>query len=49
VLALYQGRLARFKHPRELIVVDALPRTALGKVRKEDVRRLVALREGVGR
>jgi fatty-acyl-CoA synthase len=49
VLARYQGRLARFKHPREQIVVDALPRTALGKVRKEDVRRLVALREGVGR
>ncbi|MBN8507942.1 MAG: AMP-binding protein [Burkholderiales bacterium] len=46
VLARYQGRLARFKHPRELIVVDALPRTALGKVRKEDLRRLVAQREG---
>jgi fatty-acyl-CoA synthase len=45
VLARYQGRLARFKHPRELIVVDALPRTALGKVRKEDVRRLVAQHE----
>jgi fatty-acyl-CoA synthase len=47
LLARYQGRLARFKHPRELIVVDALPRTPLGKVRKEDVRRLVAERSGV--
>ncbi|MBL8324497.1 MAG: AMP-binding protein [Rubrivivax sp.] len=42
LLARYAGRLARYKHPRELIVVDALPRTALGKVRKEDLRRLVA-------
>jgi len=42
VLALFDGRLARFKHPKEVLVVDALPRTALGKVRKEDVRQLVA-------
>ncbi len=44
VLALFQGRLARFKHPKHVLFVDALPRTALGKVRKEDVRRLVAER-----
>ena len=42
VLALFDGRLARFKHPKDVLVVDALPRTALGKVRKEDVRQLVA-------
>jgi fatty-acyl-CoA synthase len=42
VLALFEGRLARFKHPKAVFVVDALPRTAIGKVRKEDVRQLVA-------
>ena len=42
----YRGRLARFKHPREVIVVDALPRTALGKVKKDELRRLVAERHG---
>ncbi|MBL8340526.1 MAG: AMP-binding protein [Rubrivivax sp.] len=46
LLARYTGRLARYKHPRELIVVDALPRTALGKVRKEDIRQLVARTPG---
>jgi fatty-acyl-CoA synthase len=41
VLALFGDRLARFKHPKDVLIVDALPRTALGKVRKDDVRRLV--------
>jgi fatty-acyl-CoA synthase len=44
LMARFDGRLARFKHPKEVLVVDALPRTALGKVRKEDVRQLVAAR-----
>jgi acyl-coenzyme A synthetase/AMP-(fatty) acid ligase len=26
------GRLARFKRPREIVVVDALPHTVMGKV-----------------
>jgi fatty-acyl-CoA synthase len=42
VLGAFDGRLARFKHPKDLLVVDALPRSALGKVLKDDVRRLVA-------
>ena len=41
LLALLDGRIARYKHPRQLLLVDELPKTALGKVRREDVRRLV--------
>lgn len=44
VLAFIEGRLARFKHPKHVLVVDALPRTALGKVHKDAVRQLVAAR-----
>ncbi|MCM2252966.1 MAG: AMP-binding protein [Ramlibacter sp.] len=42
VLALFEGRLARFKHPKDVLVVDALPRTAIGKISKEAVRGMVA-------
>jgi fatty-acyl-CoA synthase len=42
VMKLLEGRIARFKHPKEVVIVQALPKTALGKVRKEDVRQLVA-------
>jgi fatty-acyl-CoA synthase len=42
VMATLEGRIARYKYPKELVFVEALPKTALGKVRKEDVRRLVA-------
>ncbi|MEL7212223.1 MAG: malonyl-CoA synthase [Pseudomonadota bacterium] len=31
-------RLARFKHPREFVVVDALPRNTMGKVQKNVLR-----------
>ncbi|MCX7149093.1 MAG: long-chain fatty acid--CoA ligase [Rhodocyclales bacterium] len=41
VLNLLEGRIARYKHPKEVVVVDALPKTALGKIRKEDVRKMV--------
>ena len=39
VLALFEGRLARFKFPKRVVFVESLPKTALGKVRKDDVVR----------
>lgn len=35
------GRISRFSCPREAVRVDSLPRNAMGKVLKEDVRQLV--------
>ncbi|WP_043359611.1 class I adenylate-forming enzyme family protein [Belnapia sp. F-4-1] len=40
MLAYCKDRLARFKHPRAVVTVEALPRTALGKVRLEALRQL---------
>ena len=42
ILASFTGRLARFKHPKAVIWVDALPRNAMGKVLKHEVRELIA-------
>jgi len=42
VLRHFEGRLARFKHPRDVVVVDALPRTALGKVQLAALRAIAA-------
>jgi fatty-acyl-CoA synthase len=41
VLALFRDRLARFKHPHDVIFVDSLPRNAIGKVLKYRVREMV--------
>ena len=38
VLAAISGQLARFKHPRAVLIVDALPRNAMGKVQKAALR-----------
>jgi fatty-acyl-CoA synthase len=35
VLALFDGKLARFKHPRRVVFAASLPKTATGKVQKE--------------
>jgi fatty-acyl-CoA synthase len=42
VLALFRDRLARFKHPRRVVFVDALPKNAMGKVQKFDLKRRVS-------
>jgi fatty-acyl-CoA synthase len=40
VMRLFQGRVARYKHPRLVIFADHLPRNAMGKVVKGEVRRM---------
>jgi fatty-acyl-CoA synthase len=42
VLRHFEGQLARFKQPRDVVAVAALPRTALGKVRLDALRALAA-------
>ena len=38
VLSHLDGRLARFKQPKRVLVVDELPRNAMGKVQKAMLR-----------
>ena len=40
--ARFEAKLARFKHPRAVLRVPGLPRTALGKVQIEKLRELMA-------
>jgi fatty-acyl-CoA synthase len=42
VLRHFDGRLARFKHPRDVVFLDELPRNAMGKVRIDELARIVA-------
>jgi fatty-acyl-CoA synthase len=42
ILALFRDRLAKFKHPRRVVFLDSLPRNAMGKVQKRDLKRLIA-------
>ena len=42
VMKLFEGRLARYKHPRRVVFMDALPKNAMGKVQKFELRRAVA-------
>jgi fatty-acyl-CoA synthase len=46
VRALFHGRLARFKHPHDVVFVADLPRNALGKVLRYRLRELVRERTG---
>ncbi len=51
VMALFQGRIARYKHPREVRFETQLPRSALGKILKDEVRAMTvgALRGAAAR
>nr|WP_281419445.1 hypothetical protein [Falsiroseomonas tokyonensis] len=42
LLAHFEGQIARFKIPRAVVTVPALPRTALGKVETGRLRELLA-------
>ncbi|MEO0681733.1 MAG: AMP-binding protein [Pseudomonadota bacterium] len=42
VLGAFDGRLARFKRPKAVVFVEALPRNAVGKVLSPEVRALAA-------
>jgi len=41
VLALFKDRIARYKHPRRVIFAQSLPRNAMGKVQKFELKKLV--------
>jgi acyl-coenzyme A synthetase/AMP-(fatty) acid ligase len=41
VLALFVDRLAPYKHPRDVVFLDSLPCTAMGKVQKFELRRRI--------
>jgi fatty-acyl-CoA synthase len=44
ILKLFQGRLARYKHPKKVYFFDQLPRTALGKVQKFELKAMLVRR-----
>ncbi len=39
LMAFLDGKIARYKIPRSLVVIDEFPRTASGKIRKPDLRK----------
>jgi fatty-acyl-CoA synthase len=39
VLSLFHDRLARYKHPRRIVFVNELPKNAMGKVQKFELKR----------
>ncbi|MAG00797.1 MAG: feruloyl-CoA synthetase [Acidiferrobacteraceae bacterium] len=42
IYSLFEGRLAKFKHPAELVFVDSLPRNAMGKIEKEKIKKMIS-------
>ena len=41
LVAFAKERLARYKYPREVVVLDAVPLTSVGKINRKAVRELV--------
>ena len=41
VLSAFNGALARYKHPKAVVFVEALPRNAMGKVVAAEVRAMI--------
>ena len=42
VFELFDGRLANYQYPRDILFVDSFPRTSLGKIQKNEVGKLVS-------
>uniref|UniRef100_UPI003BABC913 class I adenylate-forming enzyme family protein n=1 Tax=Stappia sp. TaxID=1870903 RepID=UPI003BABC913 len=53
VLAGFNGRLARYKHPKSVVMVEELPRNALGKIKLDMLRKIaedaLGARDATGR
>ena len=47
LIAFLDGRLARYRWPRQVVFWDALPKSGYGKITKQDVRRLLVERGDV--
>jgi fatty-acyl-CoA synthase len=41
ILKRFEGRIARYKHPREVVFLDQLPRNAMGKIQKFKLREMI--------
>ncbi len=39
ILNLFNNRLAKFKHPRRVVFLDSLPKNAMGKVQKHELKK----------
>ena len=46
LVAFLEARLARYKLPRKVVALEALPRTATGKIQKSELRALLMARTG---
>ena len=41
VKEMFEGRLASYQHPKDVLFLDSLPHTALGKVDKYELRQTI--------